>query len=116
MAIQIDKKPTDFCLPDCPFMELIVENSTLIANFEPYLVHNTVACKHEAVCKMWHDREQNRKKTPNECGIWILKNGSKKYATCSHCGFVHPVVCGLLDKLPKICPNCNGSMASVAEV
>ena len=57
MSIQIADRPTEFCLPSCPYMGLRVQSETVYADGVPSIVYNVVSCENEAVCKMWHDRE-----------------------------------------------------------
>lgn len=56
MEQQISIKATG-CCEKCPFMELELENVTLLSpSMEEYYSSNySVKCKHAKVCKMWED-------------------------------------------------------------
>ena len=57
MALQIQGRPTDFCLKNCPNMELDVNTETTYVDSNPYFTRFEVSCRYEKICKMWHDHQ-----------------------------------------------------------
>ena len=51
MALQIQGRPTEFCLKNCLNMELDVDSQTMYADGEPYHIETKVSCRYEKICK-----------------------------------------------------------------
>ena len=113
MALQIQGRPTDFCLKNCPNMELDISTETMYADGDPYFTRSEVSCRYEKICKMWHDQQETAKPGA-DWKIWGGWQGNHdariEDATCSKCGYKNPTVYGSTDKLPKVCPGCHSEM------
>lgn len=58
MAISLVGKPADFCPDNCQHMSLEIQDTTLYAEHQIYLVSNTVVCTNHAICAMWQPKEE----------------------------------------------------------
>ena len=123
MALQIQGRPTEFCLKNCPNMELDVDSQTMYADGEPYHIETKVSCRYEKICKMWHD-QQGILSTASDSSMigrgkratWqVLINEGINYfdtsyiAKCSCCGHIHRFS-NPVEHLPSECPDCHSIM------